>query len=103
MTFIQPKKNTRALTNILISLVLLLLPEVIILITIYNHTVNLQHGITAMNHHREKLEAESSMLRDKMFSLMSTEGVQQFAESRGLIQDKKPQYFKVNQWVFASQ
>lgn len=75
---------------------------VIFLINTYAETVNLKHGIGELKSNLNKIESENIVLKEKYFSLFEEEKVEQFASSKGLVRNEKPQYVEQSRWELAS-
>ena len=89
--------------KILILLLIIVGVGALRLIVVYNRVVNLEHGIAQMKAGLTKLETENAELKEKVFTLFTTQNIDAFAAERGLVQEKKPRYFTTSdQWVFAS-
>jgi hypothetical protein len=68
--------------------------------------VNARHGTSDLKGEYQNIQTESAELKDKIFSLLDTENLENFAQGRALVQEKNPQYLEVahdQKWVFASQ
>jgi len=77
---------------------LLLLAAVILMafavVILYNKTVDLEHGITAMRNDIKKTEAKNTELKEKIFALFDSSNLKETLGG-SLIQDKNPQYLEV--------
>jgi cell division protein FtsB len=103
MTFIQPNnKKGSSLNKILAILVCLLFFGSVWLIVIYNNIVNFNHGISQMKEETEQIRAKNVEIENKILNLVSDASLKN-KTGAGLVQDKNPQYFKVNQqWSYVS-
>lgn len=103
MTFIQPNnKEGSFLNKILMILAGLLFLGSVWLVVIYNSVVNFNHGISQMKAEVEQIQAQNVEIENKIFSLINDASLKNKA-GEGLVQDKNPQYFEVNQqWSYAS-
>jgi cell division protein FtsB len=104
MTLIQPNKQNFILNLVFFALVALVAVNVIWLIVLYNKTVSLTHGATAMREDTSQLEAKSSEIKGQMFTLLDPDQMSTFAASRGMVADHSPEYLPIiTAWVDASQ
>ena len=103
MTFVKPKKQSSILRGILIVLLITVSVGVVRLIVVYSHVVDLEHGIVKIKDGLRETGTSNAELKEKIFTIFSTQNIEEFAAEHGLIQEKKPRYFTTEQqWVFAS-
>ena len=95
MTLLQPSKSNPFLTKIIFGLVAALLLEALWLVMLYNHVVNAQHAIVAAQNDIRAMETRSAELKDKIFTLFSTQELESFASAHGLVSDRNPHYLEV--------
>jgi len=104
MTFIQPTKNKNVLNLALFGLGFALLGATFWVIVAYNQTVSLSHDITTMKGQLDALGAKNTSLNNDLMAALGSDQVKALASQSGLVEDKKPQYFELNQkWPIASQ
>lgn len=73
------------------------------LVILYNQIVNLRHSFAEETLHFQEIQATNAELKDVALRLFDDENLKGFAEERGLIQDKKPQYLLASQqWASVS-
>lgn len=73
------------------------------LIIIYNGTVNLEHNIAKLISESQNIQNANIELKEKILSALSGENLEKIAEEQGLVKDRNPQYFEIDQkWVIAS-
>ena len=103
MTFIKPEK-VGLVNKILIALAIPLIGGAIWLIFVYNQVVSINHEISSLKKEIELNQAAIAELKEKVFSLYSSENVEYIIGQLNLVQEKNPEYFKIpEKWVFASQ
>ncbi len=103
MTYIQPQKNFILLNIVIVGLILFLGANLIVLITLNNHIVNLRHGISGMKIETQNLEAQNATMRNDLFATFDSGHLAQYASAYSLAQEKNPEYFHLDsQWSFAS-
>lgn len=106
MTFIKPKNNNNFVNIALILIIVAIFMSAWKIISLNNKIVDLNHDTLVLRNNLTKVEAENTEIKIKILSLLEKLSNQNFdiAESRGLIQEKNPQYFKIDKkWLFASQ
>jgi hypothetical protein len=59
---------------------------------VYNGTVSFAHAAETALDEEKALEAENSELKRAVFSYFDPVRMAEFAEGRGMVTDKKPQY-----------
>jgi len=102
MTLIQPNKQKKFFTKIAIAAFVPVVGGIFWLIILYNQNVNLTHNLDERKTELQSLEANNAELKEQFFALFTASNVEQFAKERGLIKEKNPRYFKVDEpWVFA--
>lgn len=103
MTIIQPNKNKNFLIRFGILLSLPLFGGVILLIMLYNQTVNFEHNFSLLDAKFKNVQAANAELKDKFFGLFVSENLEKLANDRGLVKEKNPQYIEVHpKWEVAS-
>lgn len=104
MTLIQPKKESRSSSTIFIFLLIPIFVGVVSIVIIYNQIVSLNHEISEAQKRIQTVKAENSELKEKVFSFFSATSLEKAISSGGLIKDKNPEYFTLNnQWALVSQ
>ncbi len=98
----KEKKFKKLPILIVLTSFLSLVFSVVFLISAYAGTVDLKHGITDLKSNLQKIEAENILLKEKHFSLFEESNVNEFALSKGLVRDEKPQYIEQSRWELAS-
>lgn len=75
------------------------------MVALYNTTVNLNHNITEAKAELDAIGAENTTLSNRVFAALgSGDALANAMAADGLVQDQKPQYFRVDpQWHLASQ
>lgn len=105
MTFIKPK-NDRDLLNIaLVLMIIIAFGGAWKVIALNNKLVDFNHDVLILKNNLAQLEKENTESRIRIFSFLDKLRSQSFdmAETRGLVQEKNPQYFKIDKkWLFAS-
>ncbi len=104
MTFIKNRKEGFSLNKFLIIGVIPLVLGVVWLIILYNQIVNLNHEVSVMRSDIKNIEASTAELKEKTFAFFNTSALESLKSDRGLVEERKPEYFDLNaQWVIASQ
>ncbi len=98
MTFIQPNKNKRANTLILVALFLLLAAGSLYLIVLYNKSVNFEHGTAAAKQKLSTIEAQTTDIKNNLFTLLNASKAESVASGK-LVEERSPEYV---QWSYAS-
>jgi hypothetical protein len=97
MTFIQPTKHTNLFNFIIAVLVITILGGTFWLVVAYNKTVNLSHDIVSSKAELDALGASSTALNNSIISTLGGVDFQTVAAADGLVADKNPQYFQLDQ------
>lgn len=93
MTFIKPKNQNEAVIRImLVALVACLVCGGAALVLVYNMTVNIQHALSDAKSDLRRVQSENAELQDEAFSVFAKARIEAFVASRGLVQEKAPQY-----------
>jgi hypothetical protein len=104
MTFIQPTKHANILNVVIALLVVALLGGTFWLVIAYNKTVNLSHDIASEKNQLQSIGAQNTTLNNQVLATLGGANFTALAAADGLVEDKNPQYFTVNQqWPIASQ
>ena len=104
MTFIQPTKHLNILNAVIVLLVVALLGGTFWLVIAYNKTVDLSHDIISIKAQLESVGAQNTTLNNQVLATLGGANFTSLATADGLVQDKNPQYFTVDQqWPIASQ
>lgn len=104
MTFIQPTKHLNILSVVIAALVIALLGGTFGLIVAYNKTVDLSHDIASAKAQLQTVGAENTALNNRILATLGGAGFTQLAQADGLVLDKNPQYYTIDQqWPLASQ
>jgi cell division protein FtsL len=103
MTLIQPNRQNFILNFILITLIVMVTVSVIWLIVLYNKTVSLSHGASALRESITKIEAQNSEIKGSIFAFFDPDRMTAFAAERGMVADRSPKYLPIiKEWVVAS-
>ena len=74
-----------------------------LLVFLYNRTVNLQHAVSSAEKDIKTMQTESAELQDRIYAVFASAHVEAFAAEHGLVKDKTPQYLTVDpRWFLAS-
>jgi hypothetical protein len=104
MTFIQPTKHANVLNLVIALLVIALLGGTFWLVIAYNKTVDLSHDIVSIKTQLQSVGAQNTALNNQVLATLGGADLSALASADGLVTDKNPQYFTVNQqWPIASQ
>ena len=104
MTFIQPTKHINVLNAVIVLLVVALLGGTFWLVIAYNKTVDLSQDIVSIKAQLQTVGAQDTALNNKVLATLGGANFTSLATADGLVQDKNPQYFTVDQqWPIASQ
>lgn len=105
MTFFKPnQENTSFLSRLTILLALPAILGVFWLVILHNQLVDVKHNLTQVNLEIQETQAQSAEIKDQIFSLLGNESLFNVKNTRGLIQEKNPDYFQTLElWTFASQ
>jgi cell division protein FtsL len=104
MTFIQPTKHINILNAVIALLVVALLGGTFWLVIAYNKTVDLSHDIVSLKAKLDTVGAQNTALNNQVLATLGGADFTSLAASDGLVQDKNPQYFTIDQqWPIASQ
>ncbi len=103
MTFIQPNKNKSILNAIIAIFLVAIALGVFGMVALYNATVNLSHNITEAKSELDVVGVLTTKLNDQAITAMGAVDLAALATNNGLVEDEKPQYFRVSQsWPIAS-
>ena len=97
MTYIQPSKNHGTINKILMALVVCLVLATFWLVSLYNNSVNLSHGLKEMKLELQTVEAANAGFKEKIFTLVDPTSFESLATLKNLVQDKKPHYLELVQ------
>jgi uncharacterized paraquat-inducible protein A len=76
--------------------------QVVILIMLYNHTVNLRHETALMGDELQKINLADAAIKTKMFGLLDQDAVDSFATEHNLIKEENPNYISLEKsWEYA--
>jgi hypothetical protein len=104
MTFIQPTKHANILNAVIAMLVIALLGGTFWLVIAYNKTVDLSQDITTDKATLDSIGAQDTALNNQILATLGGDDFSALASADGLVEDKNPQYFPLNQqWPIASQ
>jgi hypothetical protein len=104
MTFIQPTKHADLLNIILGMLVVAVLGGTFWIVVAYNKTVDLSQDIVAAKAQLGSVGAQNTTLDNSVIATLGGGQFEALASQDGLVQDKQPQYFQIDQqWPIASQ
>lgn len=73
---------------------------------LYNGFVNATHAVTSLTEQIQSIKARDAELKDTMLTLLSSSRLESLASSQSLVEERKPEYFQVQQsqsWALASQ
>jgi hypothetical protein len=97
MTFIQPTKHANLLNIIIAMLVITILGGTFWLVVAYNKTVDLSHDILSEKAQLDVIGASSTALNNSILSTLGGANFQALAVADGLVAEKNPQYFQLDQ------
>ena len=97
MTFIQPSKHINMLNIVIAMLVITILGGTFWLVVAYNKTVDLSHNIISAKTQLSAIGASSTALNNTIISTLGLTNFQSLAASEGLVVEKNPQYFQLDQ------
>ncbi|HUC01981.1 MAG TPA: hypothetical protein VMA75_03685 [Candidatus Paceibacterota bacterium] len=104
MTFIQPTKHINTLNVAIALLVVALLGGTFWLVVAYNKTVDLSQDITSDKAQLQSIGAQNTALNNQVLDTLGGADFTSLAAADGLVEDKNPQYFTIDQqWPIASQ
>lgn len=104
MTFIQPTKHANIFNVVIAMLVVALLGGTSWLVVAYNKTVDLSHNIATEKAQLDSIGAENTALNNQVLATLGDVDSSALATADGLVTDKNPQYFTIDQqWPIASQ
>lgn len=103
MTIIQPDRQSALLNRLLFALVALIIVSALSLVWLYVRLVNVNHNLTSARTDLVQVETQSAELKEEIFGLLSGDKLQALAQTKGLVQDKDPQYLQASpSWSLAS-
>ncbi|MEN9341977.1 MAG: hypothetical protein RIQ54_233 [Candidatus Parcubacteria bacterium] len=77
--------------------------EAILLVTLYNDSVNIRHEISRLRSEKSVLESQNSEIKDAVFAILDSASVESFAVSHGMVKEATPSYLRVDfPWLLAS-
>ena len=89
---------------VIVLLVCALLGGTLWLVVAYNKTVDLSHDIASAKSKLGTIGAENTSLNNNILATLGGSNFTALASANGLVTDKNPQYFPINQqWPLASQ
>lgn len=97
MTFIQPSKHLNRLNIAIAMLVITILGGTFWLVVAYNKTVDLSHNILSEKAELSAISASSTALNNSIISTLGGANFQSLAAADGLVPEKNPQYFQLDQ------
>ncbi|HUC31504.1 MAG TPA: hypothetical protein VMR99_02325 [Candidatus Paceibacterota bacterium] len=104
MTFIQPTKHINILNAVIALLVIALLGGTVWLVIAYNKTVDLSQDIISAKAQLDSVGAQDTALNNQALATLGGADFTSLAAADGLVEDKNPQYFTIDQqWPIASQ
>lgn len=104
MTFIQPTKHINTVNAVIALLVVALLGGTFWLVVAYNKTVDLSQDIVSDTAQLQSVGAENTALNNQVLATLGGANFVSIAAADGLVEDKNPQYFTIDQqWPLASQ
>lgn len=104
MTFIQPTKHINILNAVIALLVVALLGGTFWLVIAYNKTVDLSQDIVSEKTQLQSIGAQNTSLNNQALVTLGGANFTALAAADGLVEDKNPQYFTIDQqWPLASQ
>ena len=104
MTFIQPTKHANILNLVIALLIVALLGGTFWLVIAYNKTVDFSHDIVSIKAQLQSIGAQNTALNNQVLATLGGADFTALVAADGLVADKNPQYFTVNQqWPIASQ
>ena len=75
---------------------------VIVLVMLYNKTVDLRHRISQTRLEIQRIETARAELDINILSGFDRERIAEFVAAHGLVEEKHPQYREVSQWEVTS-
>ncbi|GEM_PF-442229 len=96
MTIIQPRKTSSYINTVLAILAAAFLIASVWLVILYNRAVNLSHNVIELKAEMKKTETGTADLNDKMFALMDSRALSEFAAASGLLKENNPEYLQAN-------
>jgi len=92
------------LNAVIVLLVVALLGGTFWLVVAYNKTVDLSQDIVSLKSQLQTIGAQNTALNNQVLATLGGADFTSLAAADGLVQDKNPQYFTVDQqWPIASQ
>lgn len=103
MNFEPTHKKNNFKNYILALLVLLIVSGTVWLVVLYNRKVDYVNSVTKIKQDKQLLEAQSVQDKEKIFSLLGSGEMDQFATQLGLVKENNPEYIEISKpWVSAS-
>ena len=100
MTLIQPNQKS-SIHLILVFFLVILVSGAFSLVFLYNHSVNIEHSISAAQGELRRIQTARAEIQDKIFGLSSDTNLQKLSKERNLVKDKNPRYLEVSQSAVA--
>jgi len=94
MTIIEPHKTKSSYNSTVFMLVFALVAFVCLNIYFYNETVNLRHSISVASKNLQALQVSNAESRTRLYQLTDLSSLDAIAKSRGLVKERKPEYFE---------
>ena len=94
MTIIEPHKAKSSYNSTVLTLVLMFAAFVCLNIYFYNETVNLKHSISIASKNLQALQVANAESRTELYKLTDLSALDDLAKSRGLVKERKPEYFE---------
>ena len=95
MTVIQPNKKESS-THLIFVFGSILVLVASLCVVLYSKTVSVKHDILAMQTEIDDMKVKNAELKNSFYSLVDSRELEKLAETKGLVNDKNPQ------WEFAS-
>ena len=103
MTNFAPSSKNRLFKVFLTWTGLLFASAVLVLVMLYNRSVNTSHALSDAKKEFQKIKIETAEVKDKIFVVFQAKNLEKFAEEQSLIKEKNPGYFRLSpQWASVS-
>ncbi len=96
MTVIQPNRK-KSIIQLILGMGAILILFAVSNVMLYSKSVSLTHDLGALRSQLDSIQVRNADLKNTLYQETSSEALTKLAASRGMVQEKTPQ------WAFASQ
>lgn len=92
MTIIEPNKNKFRFNVFIMFIVGLLILEAVLSVVAYSQSVHFTYRLEEQRKSIENLRVENADLKNRLYTILDFQNVDQLAERLGLIKERRPDY-----------